>query len=166
LLAKRHSFLCKNFSILLYCIVCTFIVLNNCYIQILRRSILAVINESSPVHITWPPVKGSPCHFILKWGIPVNFLTLKCGVPHRVAKSTIFIKSLVWPGRGSNQRPPGLEADTTTEPPSRYSVLQQMSNFIVLLYKTVFTLFWTHSNGNKYIFGLFAFNWNSRSYLL
>jgi hypothetical protein len=98
---------------LLYCIVCTFIALNFCYIQILRRSILAVINESSPVHITWPPVKGSPCHFILKWGIPVNFLPLKCGEPHRVAKCTIFIKSLVWPGRGLNPRPPGLEADTT-----------------------------------------------------
>jgi hypothetical protein len=50
----------KIYCIVLYnCIVCTFIALNFCYIQILRRSILVVINESSPnIHITWPPVKG------------------------------------------------------------------------------------------------------------
>jgi hypothetical protein len=35
------------------------------------------------------PVMESSCHFILKWGIPVNFLTLKCGLLHKVRKSSI-----------------------------------------------------------------------------
>jgi hypothetical protein len=36
------------------------------------------------------PVMESSCHFILKWGIPVNFLTLKCGLLHKVRKSSIY----------------------------------------------------------------------------
>jgi hypothetical protein len=73
-----------------YCILCTFIALNRHYVQILRHTILTVINEVLLVHISWPPLKGSPCHFLLKWGIPVNFRTLKYGVPHRVGNSSIF----------------------------------------------------------------------------
>jgi hypothetical protein len=106
------------YCIVLYCMY--FIALNLCYIQILRHSILAIINERSPGTYYKTPGHSSQLFNPYMWSASQG------------SKVYYFCKVFVITQPGLNPWPPSPEANT--EPPSRLMRLSLKNITILSIY--------------------------------